>query len=617
MASTPNSHSVAGSNPLWVPGLVLLASFSLTLFATYYAHRSARLQSRQEFETAVYHAHAAVQNRMDSYLALLRGGTAFYAADPNITREDFHKYVERLRLAEYYPGIQGFGFSAAVRAHEMDTMIARARGEGLTNFHIWPTVTNQDIHTIYYIEPMDRRNLAALGYNMYSEPIRRAAMQQACDMASPVATAHVTLVQEIEGPVQPGFLIYAPVYQGGIIPSTIEERRERLLGFIYSPFRANDLFENVLPANLVRSLTIQIYDGNEPSNSAVLYRSPGTGREEPGGFMNPLRVTTMSVVVAEHTWTMRFVSQGEKPPGWFLVPLIFFIGTLVTLLLCILTVSQSRARARLELANERLRFSEQSLREARGRLEEHARELEERVAERTARLQETVKDLEAVLYHVAHDLRAPVRAMGSFASILTDDYRDKLDPRAMGYLGRISAAASRMDRLVYDLLSYGRLAQMVVPLETVSLDRCVSTALSRMSDDLRSRSAEVKTGASFPEVCANTALLTDIITRLLGNAIKFVPADRRPSIHVWAQDGPMVRVWVEDNGIGIGREYHERIFRVFERLHSGDAYPGTGIGLAIARKAIERMGGRIGLESTPGHGSRFWIELERSKPADK
>jgi signal transduction histidine kinase len=116
----------------------------------------------------------------------------------------------------------------------------------------------------------------------------------------------------------------------------------------------------------------------------------------------------------------------------------------------------------------------------------------------------------------------------------------------------------------------------------------------------------------LPVVLGHPATLSQVLTNLLGNALKFVPADRTPALRVRAEnDNGRIRVWVEDNGMGIAAEHQERIFRVFERLHSGDDYPGTGIGLAIVRKAVERMGGAVGVESTPGQGSRFWVELQR------
>lgn len=588
----------------WFPTIVLAVSLGLTIFATYYAARTMRLQGRQAFNSAAIEAHAAVRGRMNSYLALLRGGSAFFAASDDITRDDFHKYVENLQITAFFPGIQGIGFTMKMDSSEVPALLEKARKEGFENFRIWPMVPNEEIHTIYYLEPLDVRNRAAIGYNMYTEPVRRKAMQQACDSGMPVATSRVTLVQEIMGPVQPGFLIYMPVYAGGNTPPSIEERRKLLKGFIYSPFRAEDLFDNVFGQGVLKAADVSIYDGKEIRPENLLHQA--------GTFDNPSDRSsyrmTLPLKVAERSWTLQFHSHSYGQHWWF-VAAVFAAGAVLTGVLFVLTLLEAKAHTRVELVNRQLTESEASLREARQRLVEQNQNLERIVQERTARLSETVRDLEAVLYHVAHDLRAPVRAMGSFATILHEDYVERLDERAQGYLNRISNSATRMDRLVNDLLAYGRLAQMPVQVETVSLQKAVTTALDRVQDDIDRRSAVVEVQEDLPRVCAHAGVLTEALCRLLDNALKFVAPEQRPHIVISATNGEMVRLKISDNGIGIEPEYHERIFRVFEKLHPHTAYPGTGIGLAIVKKAAEKMGGTVGVDSKPGSGSCFWLDL--------
>jgi signal transduction histidine kinase len=267
-------------------------------------------------------------------------------------------------------------------------------------------------------------------------------------------------------------------------------------------------------------------------------------------------------------------------------------------------------------------------------LRRYATELEHRVAERTANLAQSIQSLEGVLYHVAHDLRAPLRSMASFTTILLEDYAPNLDERGRDYAQRISHAAQRMDRLVQDLLAYGRLGHTAVPVSNISLENEVHAVLDNFSEEIEARGATVELCAPLPPLKANAAVLNQILSNLLSNALKFVSAEKPPRVRICAEettsriesvakvngvpsldarlsalDGKFVRLWIEDNGIGIPPEYHERIFRMFERLHGAGTYPGTGIGLAIVRKGVERMGGRAGVESTTGIGSRFWVEL--------
>jgi signal transduction histidine kinase len=237
--------------------------------------------------------------------------------------------------------------------------------------------------------------------------------------------------------------------------------------------------------------------------------------------------------------------------------------------------------------------------------------LEDQVRERTAELQERNDELEAFGYSISHDLRAPLRAMQGFSQALLEDCADRLDGMGKEYAERIVAGSQRMDELIRDLLAYSRVSRAELQLVRVPLTPVAHSALAEMSGALRARQAQVRVEEPLPVVLGHPATLSQVLTNLLGNGLKFVPADRTPELVITAERrNGVVRIWVQDNGIGIAPEHQTRIFRVFERLHSTDDYPGTGIGLAIVRKAVERMGGQVGVESRLGQGSRFWVELQ-------
>ena len=247
------------------------------------------------------------------------------------------------------------------------------------------------------------------------------------------------------------------------------------------------------------------------------------------------------------------------------------------------------------------------------RVREAQQRLEERVRARTAQLQERNEELEAFAYSISHDLRSPLRAMEGFTQALIEDYGDRLDAVGRHHAERVVKAARTMDRLIDDLLAYSRITRTELPLAPLDLRGLIEESLQQLDADLRSRNAHIAVAEPLPAVVGHGPTLAQVLANLVANAIKFVPPERTPDVRIQAEprDG-RVRVWVEDNGIGIAPEHHERIFRVFERLHRAAEYPGTGIGLAIVRKAMERMGGSSGLESEPGRGSRFWIELPRA-----
>jgi len=252
---------------------------------------------------------------------------------------------------------------------------------------------------------------------------------------------------------------------------------------------------------------------------------------------------------------------------------------------------------------------------ARDELTRANQELERRVAERTASLQDAMSQMEEFSYSVSHDLRAPIRAMKGFALAALEDHAEKTAPEVRDYLERIIRSGSRMERLIHDVLTYSRLARDQISLHPVAIDRLVPDIVQQYPA-MQPPRAEILVRHPLHAVIAHEPSLTQAISNLLANAVKFVKIGVKPIINVWtdAQNGH-VRLWVQDNGIGIRPQYQNRLFGMFERLHQDSAYDGTGIGLAIVRKSVERMGGRVGVESDGEHGSAFWIELQASAKA--
>ena len=256
-------------------------------------------------------------------------------------------------------------------------------------------------------------------------------------------------------------------------------------------------------------------------------------------------------------------------------------------------------------AEEALRRSEEELRELNI-------SLEQRVAERTADLNETNAELAAFAQTVSHDLRAPLRAMEGFALALAEDCGEQLGQDGREYVQHIMESAVRMDALAQDLLRYSRLGNTEIRLHAVELESILQDALSQLSSDIEACQAKIDIAEQMPTVLGHRATVLRIVTNLLSNGMKFVAEGVRPEVRVWAEsvDNHMIRLWVEDNGIGVANANRERIFGVFERLHGIESYPGTGIGLAIVARACERLGGSCGMESQPGQGSQFWVEFK-------
>ena len=262
-------------------------------------------------------------------------------------------------------------------------------------------------------------------------------------------------------------------------------------------------------------------------------------------------------------------------------------------------------RKRTEAA---LIVTQDALREAHALLADKSVLLDALVRERTAKLQETVEELEAFSYSIAHDLRAPLRSMQAFAEILLKEHAPELNADGRHFLLRIAKSAVRMDHLTRDVLNYSQVLRKNFELDPVDMQKLVLEVLDTYPL-FASENAHFVLEGVLPTVMGNEAMLTQVFSNLMSNAVKFVRAGETPRIRVWSESANgMVRIFVQDFGIGIPPDQHARVFGVFEQLDK--TYDGTGIGLAIVKKAIERMGGSVGLEPGPVRGTTVWFELK-------
>jgi PAS domain S-box-containing protein len=309
----------------------------------------------------------AIRDRIDAYIGLLRGASALFAANPAVTRQQFRDYVERLDLAHDYPGVRGIGFSLRVPPGEEAAVVEQARADGQTRFHIWPEPDGSETHTILYLEPGDAPNKYVLGYNMFSDTVRRAAMERARDTASPAASGKVALKQEaVAGPhKQDGFLVYVPVYEGGVDPGTIAARREKLVGFVYSPFRAGDLLAGI-GDNAEQSFTdFTVYDQDVTVGQQMHHTGEGSTGESVPGPLSPDELN-----VAGRRWILAFQPRPEfaPKPSRALPLMVFGVGLAFALVLFLAMSSQARARAAAERTAAELTRSEIALRQSQASL---------------------------------------------------------------------------------------------------------------------------------------------------------------------------------------------------------------------------------------------------------
>lgn len=300
----PPASSTARSNLLLqaIPWLILVSGILLSLGLWDNSRRHADEKTRVEFEFQVDRVVSSLKNRMEANEQILRGVVGLFDASHDVSRGEFRSYVAALSLAQRYPGIQGVGFSRVVAREHMAAHVREVRAEGLPEYEMLP-LGERDVHTsIVYLEPLDWRNRRALGYDMYSEPVRQKAMARAREAGKAALSGKVTLVQETDKDVQAGVLLYVPVFRATESPDTTADGTRNLLGWAYSPLRMDDTMRSVLRTEhpeLAGRMALRIHDGDDATSASLLFESePGTG-----GVDQDLRATRR-VILAGQPWTV-------------------------------------------------------------------------------------------------------------------------------------------------------------------------------------------------------------------------------------------------------------------------------------------------------------------------
>ena len=363
---TPASHARRPRPPrAWLPYLVLATVWLMAAAVAWEVRTSAEANDRLRFENAARRTEDDIRYRLETYVGILRAGAGLFAADREVSQEEFRRFVERLGLSETYPGIQGFGFAASVPDEAREALAAEVRRGGRPDFRVTPERGAEQSAVIVYLEPQDRRNLAAVGFDMFSEPVRRAALERARDTGRPAASGRVRLVQEIDPDAeQAGFLIYVPVYRGGVVPAGVDERRALLRGFVYAPFRADDLLRGIFGTMRYPLCDIHIYDGEEARPDRLMHRSDAARGEPAGESYRPRFTTEKTLLVEGRPWRVVFFTRrgSDIASAGRSAPLVALAGLAFGVALFFVTRSQARARAEAEGAAAALRASESRFR---------------------------------------------------------------------------------------------------------------------------------------------------------------------------------------------------------------------------------------------------------------
>ena len=576
-----------GTRRALIPYLLFAAALSLTASGARYATNTGALEERLRFDNAAEQVRSEMVHRVDAYVSMLLGAAGLFAGSETVERREFRAYIGRLELSRRYPGVQGVGFSKLINKAERAKLLALVRRE-VPTFHYWPERPGGPQQSIVYLEPLDERNALALGYDMSSEVVRRVAMDRARDTGEPSSTARVTLVQERLDPAhtQAGFLIYVPVYQRGTVPQTVDQRRRTINGFVYSPFRGNDLLAGLLQerGQSPGGFQLQVYDGSADEDH-LLYRSGTAPRTD-------ALTSVQTIDVAGRSWTLilrgagGFVGGGRRA----LTNLVIGAGVLLSVLLFIVTRAQVQARAVAERAADELRRSEEALRAANEAKDEF-------------------------LATVSHELRTPLNAIVGWAHMLR---KGQVPAEGQAHaLEVIARNAAAQTTLIEDLLDLSRAIEGRLPLKKseVDLGPLLKVALDSLEPAARERNltmvSQVASNLGF--VFADPGRIQQVILNLLSNAVKFTPAGGHIMLSASAGTD-LVTIRVSDTGAGIAPEL---LAHVFDRFWQADQsttreHSGVGLGLTISRHLVELHGGTIEASSEgEGQGTTITVRLPR------
>jgi len=320
-----------------VAWITLIISLTITAFAWYSTKNTIDKETKEKFSFQTSGISYIIKERMHDYEQVLRGCLGLFNASDEVTREDWKNYVNNLKINESYPGILGIGFSKVVEKEDKEKHIQQIRNEGLSNYRIWPEGEREIYTSIIYLEPFSEINQRAFGYDMFSEPIRRKAMETARDYGRTSVSGKLTLVQEVGEDTQSGLLMCIPLYDKKMLATTPGERKKALMGYVYSPFRMNDLMEGILTDQL-EYIQLEIFDERRISGENLMYIS--RVKDKPDNFAGRnFFKEYKSININGRDWALRFTSL----PGFDATidrqkPLIVLIlGIVVSSLLFIVT----------------------------------------------------------------------------------------------------------------------------------------------------------------------------------------------------------------------------------------------------------------------------------------
>ena len=600
-------------------GVALPVTIAASITAAFFAYALYRERDgiRAEFSRGADRTTAQLAGSIDGHIEVLHSISSFFASSIEVDRKEFETFVDR--AFERHQGLRALEWAPRVRYDDVGDWVEFAKWNGYGDLQIsendaqnkmQPVARRAEYFPVFYLEPF-ATNRIAYGFDLASESKRRAAMQRARDFDQAVATSRVNLVQTHDS----GTIVFVPLYENGRPRQTLEQRRLHLSGYAVGVLNVKEIMELVGQTTGHTGIVIRLFDRSSRDADIEMYCShkephaPPVEQGLPRYDLTGLQVTN-PVVVAGRKWEMHFQPTRRylaSRRGWR-AWLVGCGGFALTGLLGAFLFAASDYTSRIE---ETVASRTTELSRANEHLEREVlvrRRAEEALSSQAQELSRSNEELQRFAHVASHDLREPLRAVSGFCQLLKQQLQGKLDDNCQAYVQHILDGSKRMQSLLDGLLAYSRVNTHGQPLQEFSSQQAFDSALANLHVAVQ-ESGAVVTHGQLPVVAADPPQLMQLFQNLIGNAIKYRGSEK-PQVHVDAvRDKESWVFSVTDTGIGIDAKHRDRIFIILQRLHTRNEYEGTGIGLAVCKRIVDRHGGRIWVEPGPGEGSIFRFSL--------